>query len=169
VNLTKEQAAEVMRTADYQHWSDALELPGGYTVRAKIEPDCDSNLEDSGDWYGRIEWDRTPRYNTQPQRPASMNGAARKIQTRDGATWWQPPADVVKDADSLAKLEARVRGYFGEQWSYVGVVLEVRYPACKECGERKVDHASLWGIESDAGDYFAETLVDLSYELLKGV
>jgi hypothetical protein len=158
--LTKEQASTLLDSLDIEQWSKSLELDGGYTVRAKLMPDYDSNLEDSGDWYGKLE--ASPRNSR--ARPAGFDGAARKIDTRNGPIWWQPPADLVSDRDNLAKLEKRVRGYFHEQWCYVGVVLEMRGPACVCCGERKTYTASLWAVESDAGDYLAEVLTDLSSE-----
>lgn len=162
--LTKEQAKTLLASLDIEKWSDRLALDGGYDVRAKLMPDYDTNLEDSGDWYGALYHTRRSSNTGRDERPAECNGAARKIRTRDGAIWWQPPADLVLDVANLAKLEARVRDYFGEQWSYVGVVLEMRGPACVCCGERKTYGASLWGIESDGGDYFAEVLTDLSSE-----
>jgi hypothetical protein len=158
--LTKEQSKTLLDSLDIEQWSDRLALDGGYDVRAKLMPDYDTNLDGNGDWYGALYH---PRRNDR-SRPSECNGAARKIDTRGGPIWWQPPADLVSDRENLAKLEARVRGYFLEQWSYVGVVLEMRGPACECCGERKTYTASLWGIESDAGDYFAEVLTDLSSE-----
>jgi hypothetical protein len=158
--LTKEQAKTLLDSLDIETWSDSLTLDNGFAVRAKLVPDYDSNLEDSGDWYGTLHHTR----RGEDSRPAGCNGAARKIRTRDGSIWWQPPADLVWDAENLAKLEKRVRGYFADDWSYVGVVLEMLAPACATCGERKKHVASLWAIESDAGEYFGEVLTDLSSE-----
>lgn len=73
---------------------------------------------------------------------------------------------MLSDADALKSLEERVRGYFLEHWTYVGVVVEVRGAPCPHCGERKTRGASLWGIESDAGDYFADVLNDLVSEII---
>lgn len=159
--LTREQAEGLLQSLDIERWSKALELDDGSTVRAKLVYDQDHNLEGDGDWYGAIY----PTRRDTRRRPAECDGAARKVDTRGGPIWWQPPADLVSDPVNLAKLEARVRGYFLEQWSYVGIVLEVRGPACGACGERKTYTASLWGIESDAGDYFAEVLTELAEEV----
>jgi hypothetical protein len=164
--LTKEQALTLVRSLDMERWSERLTLDDGYDVRAKLMPDYDTNLDGDGDWYGALYPTRRNSNTGKDERPAKCNGAARKITTRDGAIWWQPPADLVSDVANLAKLEERVRGYFAENWSYVGIVLEMHGPACVCCGERKTGNASLWGIESDAGDYFAEVLTDLSSEVV---
>jgi len=160
--FTKQKAKAFADALDFDRWSEWLPAgKKGVQARVKLAPDYDSRLEDSGDWFGTIHFEG--RHSSR-QRPSGCNGAARKITTRDGYLWWQPPADVLANPEALASLEKRVRGYYGEQWDYVGVVLEVKGPACSCCTERKTYHASLWGIESDAGDYFAEVLRDLSAE-----
>jgi len=164
--LTKEQALTLIHSGEFdvESWSKPLELNGGYSVRAKLLPDYDHNLDGDGDWYGALYHTQRSSNTGRDERPAKCNGAARKITTRDGPIWWQPPADLLADAVNLAKLETRIRAYFHDEWSYVGVVLEMRGPACERCGERKTYNASLWGIEADAGDYFAEVLTDLASE-----
>lgn len=160
--LTKDQALELAKSLEYKTWTDYLTLDSGHSVRAKLVPDYDTLLEDNGDWFGALY--HSPRNSR--SRPSECNGAARKIDTRDGAIWWQPPKDVGHDPVTLAAIEKRVRGYYREDWMYVGLVVEVRDPACECCGERKTHGASLWAIESDAGDYFAEVMVDLCSEAL---
>jgi hypothetical protein len=157
--LTKEQASELAHDLTVARWSKPVAIGDGYTVRAKLEYDQDAQLEEDGDWFGSIHCARDSR-----QRPAECDGSARKLPTRDGATWWQPPKDVVSDPTSLAKLEGRVRGYFLGEWAYVGLIVEVTAPPCDKCGERKSDMASVWAIESDAGEYFAEVILDLVLE-----
>lgn len=151
-----EKLAELARQLETDKWH-TVALEGGVTVRARLEYDTDTRLEDNGDWFGSIHW---PERDSRA-RPGACNGAARKIDTRGGSVWWQPPADVVGDADALKKLETRVRDYFLEYWCYVGVIVQVLHAPCACCGERKKTSASLWGIESDAGEYFAEVLSDL--------
>lgn len=138
---------------------------------ARVVTDTDSGI---GRWhdgrhyddvYGRFCWpgpDYRNGYGYQ-HRPDGFDGAARKLTTRDGYVWWQPPADVT--GDHLAQLEERVRAYFTEQWWHVGVV--VTYSTiCACCGRASEQaRASLWGVESDCGeDYMLEILEDLIEE-----
>lgn len=156
--LTKEQAQALAEALYVGTWSDWVALEDGSRVRAKLEGDDQHSLDDDGDWFGSFHW---PKGN---ERPSACDGAALKIQTRNGPLWWQPPEDVKDDHTALASLEKRVRAYVRGEWSYVGVVLEHQTAPCASCGERKSHTSSLWGIESDAGDYFAEVLSDLSSE-----
>lgn len=161
--LTKDQAATLAKDLQLQQWTARLTLDDGRDVRAKLEYDEASSLEDSGDWFGTIKAGRRSD-SSNDARPEGFNGAARKISSRGGMLWWQPPQDVLSDPSALASLEKRVRAYFLEDWTYVGVVVEVRSAPCSCCGERKAETQSLWGIESDAGDYFAEVLGELTAE-----
>ena len=57
----------------------------------------------------------------------------------------------------------RLRQWCDDQWSYVGVVVTATHT---DTGV-KLGNASLWGIESDAGAYLAETANDLASEALE--
>jgi hypothetical protein len=159
LRLTPAQASDLARSMDIEHWSNVVTLADGTEVRARLEYDIDTRLEDD-DVHGTLHW--PPRDSR--ARPAGCNGAARKLTTRSGSVWWQPPADVLSDAKLLESLHERVQAYFLEHWTYVGVVVRVLLPACQCCGERKHKEASVWGIESDAGDYFAQVIQDLAQE-----
>jgi len=51
-------------------------------------------------------------------------------------------------------------------WCFVGVIVETQAPTCGCCGHTETLGASLWGIESDAGDsYFDSVVEDLIGEL----
>lgn len=119
-------------------WSEWFDLPDGRRARAMIESD-DQSLEDNGDWFGSIHW---PERNTR-ERPAGCNGAARKVTTRGGYCWWQPPADLLNNAAGLEATEKRVRGYYLEEWSFVGVRVEVQAVACACCGNRATKEDAL--------------------------
>lgn len=148
---------ETLTAPPFDRWGEWVEMSDGTRARAKLAPDYDSRLEDS-DYFGALHWPE--RHNH--QRPAECNGAARKFDTRDGPVWWQPPADVLSDAELLKSLERHVRGYFREEWSYVGVCVEVESAPCGSCGERKRGSASLWRIESNSdSEYFAEVVRSL--------
>lgn len=122
--LSQEQAKLLIESLDVERWSKPVTLESGHVVRAKLGYDTDNTIEGRGDTYGKFY----PLERVSPARPAACNGAARKIETRSGQIWWQPPADVVSDAAGLASVEKRVREYFLEYWSFVGLVLEVQSP-----------------------------------------
>jgi hypothetical protein len=161
LRLTLEQARELVRSMNLERWSNAVTLADGTEVRVRMEYDTDARLEDT-DSFGTLHW---PERDSRA-RPAGCDGAARKVQTRSGYVWWQPPSDVLGDAKVLESLHERVQAYFLEHWTYVGVVVQVTFPACTCCGERKHKEASLFHIESDAGDYFAEVVQELASEAL---
>jgi hypothetical protein len=57
----------------------------------------------------------------------------------------------------------RLCAWCNDDWCYVGVIVA---PVCECCGEvQDGKAASLWGIESDAGDYLAETARELIAEI----
>ena len=53
-----------------------------------------------------------------------------------------------------------LRKWCNDEWSYVGVVVR-RADACPCCGETE----SLWGVESNAGDYLREVAEELAEQL----
>jgi len=58
----------------------------------------------------------------------------------------------------------RLRRWCNDDWSYVGVIVA---PVCPCCDEAKWDDAqSLWGIESDAGEYLQEVARELAGEFV---
>jgi len=54
----------------------------------------------------------------------------------------------------------RLRGWCTDQWRYIGVVVR-RAGDCACCGETE----SLWGLESDAGEYVREVATELAEQL----
>lgn len=84
---------------------------------------------------------------------------ATKIARRDwiDATKPKPGQRAAEAAESDFQ---RLRAWCNDQWHYVGVVVR---PICPCCGE-PIDSAaqSLWGIESDAGDYLEEVARELA-------
>lgn len=71
-------------------------------------------------------------------------------------------------AEGLRSVAESVEGYYLDEWSYVGVNVEVRRPPCACCGNRKTDSSSLWGIESNAeASHFAEVIGDLLSDLIR--
>ncbi len=142
----------------FDTWTPWVTLDDGRAIRATLEPDHDTWIGDRyhADSYGKI-YDASRGEGT---RPAECNGAARKLATRGGMIWWQPPEDVLAEsADVLESLATRVKEYFLEGWSFVGVVVETRGVACSCCGETKTTRESVWAVESDATAEYLEELV----------
>lgn len=160
---------------------DTDQLPAGYSLRVKIENDDCSDApwdRDSGHGEIRHEWCR--RYGT----PKLAQGET--ILYRDGCDYWiynQGAAFVTArrdgwglSTDSLAKLTRKLgkkptrsqiraeavrqdmaflRGYLSNDWNYVGL-----YVTLHDAAGVEVSADSLWGIESNAGDYLLEVAAE---------
>lgn len=136
-----------------------------YTV--DIEPDCDMGAPwDEHDGHGVVsEWTRRAK------RPGEVIiaedcgsyryydvQATQEIALRDG--WSAEPHDVGTRRERAARavqadLE-RMRAWYNDEWGWVGVVV-----TDDETGESE----SLWGIESDLGEYLEEVAEELRQEL----
>ena len=87
------------------------------------------------------------------------------IALRDG--WDAAPIGQGTPEERAARaVEAdfqRMRAWCNGEWSWVGVVVHLE---CPECGaEHSGKFASLWGIESDAGEYLDEVARELAGEI----
>ena len=85
-----------------------------------------------------------------------------RIARRDG---WDAPPYKTGTARQRAARAARadfeyLRAWCSDEWTYMGVIVEL----LDDDGEA-VDSASLWGIESDAGEYLDEVAAELVDEL----
>lgn len=83
--------------------------------------------------------------------------------------WNADPLDVPGETKGQRAHKAamadynRLRAWCNDDWCYVGVIVA---PVCPCCDEVKEDDAqSLWGIESDAGEYLFEVAQELAEEL----
>ena len=74
----------------------------GTLFRVSTEPDQWAYLRDAEDWYGKAEI--IDSRAEQGNRPEGFDGAARKVDYRDGRFWWQPPADALADPELLASM-----------------------------------------------------------------
>lgn len=157
-------AAEVMDSRGEMSYDGpvAIYVEGVGTYTLTIDEDHDGDLFDGnhGDFGTLAEPSRSRHHDTgRMQRPSGFDGAARKLDTRRGPIWWQPPADEKGNA----QLAERVRRWFAEDWSFVGVTLTLSIPGYED------QSTSLWGIETDGGaDYLAETITDISGDLDDG-
>lgn len=138
-------------------------LADGREVTVTSEPDDSGDSPfDRDDCMGSIHW---PSRFDEGRRPDGCDGSARKFDTRSGPVWWMPSGMLADESQEIiAQVAERVRAYFREDWSYVGIVVKVRELPCDCCGHRRENVSSLWGIESDADDYFAEVIGDLLLE-----
>ncbi len=150
----------------------------GLTFTFRTERDDDTGAPwDEHDGHGPVsEWRSS--YNGQPvmKRPGQMvlihdRGSYRlydfaeavRMAKRDG--WNADPLDVPGETKGQRAHKAamadfnRLRRWCNDQWYWCGVIV-----TCDDLpGEPS---ASLWGIESDAGEYFAEVAKELADEII---
>ena len=135
----------------------------GFTVTARIEPDdCGEAPWIADEGHGPVT-DWTTRSKRAGERILNQDrgvfryydfAEACKIALRDGWNCAQNRTDAAKAAEEDFR---RLRAWCNNDWTYVGVVLSVA-----RNGVTLDNHAaSLWGIESDCGDYLAEVAEDL--------
>lgn len=73
------------------------------------------------------------------------------------------PGDIA--AESVERDFQRLRAWCADQWGYIGVVVTL----LDVDGEETDENESLWGIESDAGDYLDEVANELAGEISRRV
>lgn len=59
----------------------------------------------------------------------------------------------------------RMQDYLNDYWHYIGIVVTIQSNVIGE-SDREIGHASVWGIESDCGDYIEETKRELVAEAI---
>ena len=90
-----------------------------------------------------------------------------RIARREG--WNAKPYDVPGETKRQRAAKAaradyeRMRQWCDDIWFYVGVIVAPVCPCCSEIDES--ESRSLWGIESDAGDYLQEVARELADEI----
>ena len=147
----------------------------GMTFRVQFEPDYNRAAPwEEEDGHGPVSDWRRADYYSRPRKRAgervliSDHGAARfydfqeacKIALRDG--WGVPLYKTgTKRQQAAWAVEAdfqRLRAWCNDEWSYVGVVVELLDDEGDPLGETE----SLWGIESDAYAYLEEVAGELA-------
>lgn len=89
-----------------------------------------------------------------------INAAIRAVYRQHKESF--PSARAYAAAAAMADFK-RLAAWCRDDWRYVGVVV---CEICPHCGEAMSDETeSLWGIESDAGDYLREVAAELAEEL----
>ena len=89
-----------------------------------------------------------------------------RIAKRDG--WGVSNADTSKmtpaqiTALAVTRDMARMRDWCNDDWHWCGVAV---FPLTADGDELRSKTESLWGIESDSGDYFEEVISELIYQI----
>jgi len=155
----------------------------GIQFSFRTEHDADHEAPwDAEDGHGPVsEWKRHAfgMGSKPPKKPGEMilvcdRGSYRtydfaeavKIAKRDG--WDAEPYGGTKGQKAHRAAMAdfdRLRRWCNDQWDYVGVIIEMLDDAGDPMGETE----SLWGVESDAGDYFEEVAQELAAEIIHRV
>lgn len=122
-----------------EEYSD-LSYLGEFTDR--WVPEAISHLRRTGDRRSYEFW--VPAYTPEERRSDMQSGGWSK-----GLAEYHAQKDTFRDYYRHAD--------YGNGWAMVGVVVTLSIDG------REVDTLSLWGIESDSGDYFDEVEADLRY------
>lgn len=158
---------------------DTDQLPAGYSLRVKLEDDDSGNAPFDDDCHGQTRQEYsyygTPKlakgetvlYSDRGDYWIYNQGQAFVTAWRDG--WGLPDDDLAKLTRKLGKKPtkgqiraeavrqdmAHLRDYLSNAWNYVGVCVTLHDAAGIE-----VSADSIWGIESNAGDYLLEVAAD---------
>jgi len=159
---------------------DTDQLPAGYSLRVKIEnDDCSDAPWDGDSGHGEVrheyQYHGTPKlargetilYSERGDHWIYNQGAAFVTAWRDG--WGLSTDSLAKLTRKLGKKPTRsqiraeavrqdmafLRGYLSNDWNYVGV-----YVTLHDAAGVEVSADSLWGIESNAGDYLLEVAAE---------
>lgn len=91
--LTREQLVDLAN-------GRTVQMPNGYVLRAKQEPDMDNEISDFPDSYGLVAPVEYSKYTSEMvDRPESFNEHAEVLRTyRNDPMWWQPPDDIEHDS-----------------------------------------------------------------------
>lgn len=158
---------------------DTDQLPAGYSLRVKIENDDSGNApwDDCGhgevrhqySTYGapKLARGETILHSERGDHWIYNQGGAFVTAWRDD--WGLPPDSLAKLTRTLGKKPTRsqiraeavrqdmryLRGYLSNDWSYIGVCVTMH-----DADDDEITSDSLWGIESNAGDYLLEVAAD---------
>lgn len=156
----------------FEHMGQIIERDG-FTITARIEHDdntespwCRENGHgDVSEWTNRDKKAGEMVLNSDmgSYRYYDYAGAV-KIALRDGWGIANPPEGATRrQIAALAAREdfERLRRWCNDDWSYVGVVVTVSAKGVE------LGSASLWGIESDAGEYLVEVANELLPEAME--
>lgn len=164
MNLSDDQLTELVATNDVE----VTDVFGReYTLRLHVEPDNETSINDY-DCYGTISQGYDYWHEAKSERPAGFDGAARKMQIERGTwVWWQPPADIKPESESVADLFRLVRNLIECGFTAVGVSLhETVTDSLGHDHEVQVDVAWLGGIDTtDDPAYLRSVVADLLLEL----
>ncbi len=161
-------------TLDY-NWT-RFELNGA-AYAAKLERDEDHGAP----WDEECGHGEVTGWETRDKRPGEMVlsedrrakrfynfAGAVNLAKRDGwnAAPHFPPGEETKGQRAHKAALAdynRLRAWCNGDWCYVGVIVAPIRPCCDEVNDDEAQ--SLWGIESDAGEYLFEVAQDMAEEI----
>lgn len=79
---------------------------GSQRVVVTLGPDEWASIRDDEDWIGKVAECSRGGWYGHSERPKGFDGFARKVcDHRGGVYWWQPPADVRGNDESIALLQ----------------------------------------------------------------
>jgi hypothetical protein len=149
----------------------------GRKFEARVEMDsCMGEPWKEDDGHGDVsEWTRRDKAPGEmvlcedrgSKRYYDFAGAVKRARSEgwNAAPYYPPGGETEGQRAHKAALADfnRLKDYCAGDWYYVGVMVA---PVCTCCGEADWNKAeSLWGIESDAGDYLKECAKELAYQV----
>lgn len=137
-------------------------MVGGYKVTVLSTPDELTEMSDYEDCYGKVAW--IGRNSHHDQRPDGFDGAAMKVWTQSDVVWWQPPAYIKNDAQTLSETAMVVKDILSYGFhSYSMVITKI----CECCQQSvQVDQTRVGGWEPFSDDHANK--VSLLLENLRG-
>lgn len=149
----------------------------GATYAAKLERDEDHGAPwdeecGHGDVTGRERREKAPgelilSEDRHAKRFYDFAGAVKRAKAEGwNAEPYYPPGEETKGQRAHKAALAdynRLRAWCNGDWCYVGVIVAPIRPCCDEVNDDEAQ--SLWGIESDAGEYLFEVAQDMAEEI----
>lgn len=105
---------------------------GGYRVIVTEVEDPYTSLEDFVDCYGKVDM-----VLSSEERPDGFDGSAKKINTSMGQYWWQPPKEIIGNADAMRVTQYAVQDIL--DYGFRGY--EMRITSTCECCNQQVEQA----------------------------
>ena len=157
MNEISDGIADDMRHNGGPQWM--CHADGGYRVIVTEVEDPYTSLEDFADVYGKVDL-----VLSSGERPEGFDGSARKINTSMGQYWWQPPKDIIDNAQAMKVAQYAVQDIL--DYGFRGY--ELRITNTCECCNQQVEQAltTTMGWEPFSTEY-GEDIVDSLLSMLE--